>query len=362
LTHSVEGKATVPGLTPPQSLTSQEATLWRVCLSHLDRFLLPDTGILGRKLTWDGQRLQLVTEPSPGNTATVAKALFVLRARGVSCAVDPDALMAALVKHYLSELEYPDVALALWADAVGGGTHSAALWQAFTQRLPKPWQHANVLYLAWAVSALCHVASASPEPVHAESLAHKLYRRLVRHQDRRTGLFHATGQRHGLLRRRDPVASLSVQTFGVQALATYGARFVAPEALRRAEACAKTLCRLQGPMGQFWWIYDVHDGRAVERYPVYTVSQDSIVPAALDELRLATGNARHEPAIARGFDWVFGNNEIAAPLVDEDLGVIWRGLEQRAGTLHVIREMYSYHAGHCLYRLAAPRTRMREVV
>jgi hypothetical protein len=100
----------------------------------------------------------------------------------------------------------------------------------------------------------------------------------------------------------------------------------------------------------------------VERYPVYAVSQDSIVPAAVDELRHATGNARHEPAIARGLDWVFGNNAIAAALVDEGVGVVWRGLEQRAGTVHVIREMYSYHAGNCLYRLAAPRTRMRDVV
>lgn len=343
------------GLNPPQALTPHEAALWRVCLSHLDRFLLPGAGILGRKLTWDGQRLQLVTEPSPRNTAEVARALFVLRTQGFSSAIDPDALMAALVARHLSDLEYPDIALALWADALGGAKHSAVLWQAFTARVPKPWQHTNVMYLAWAVSALCHVASVSRESMRVDSLARRLYRRLVRYQHRRTGLFHATGQRHGMLRRRDPVASLSVQTFGVQALVLYGARFSAPEALRRAEACADAFCRLQGPKGQFWRTYDVRDGRAVEHYPVYAVSQDSVVPTALDELRLATGHARYESEIARGLDWVFGNNEVAASLVDEDLGVIWRGLEQRAGTMHVIREMYSYHPGRCLYRLAALR-------
>ncbi len=316
---------------------------------------LPGTGILGRKLTWDGQRLQLVAEPSPRNTAELARALFVLRARGVSCTVDPDALMAALVGRYLSGLEYPDVALALWADALGAGKHAAVLWQAFTERVPKPWQSAEVMDLAWAVSALCHLVSTAWAPAGVEVQAHRLYRRLVRHQHQRTGLFHATGRRQGLLRRRDPVASLAVQTFGVQALALYGARFAVPGALLRAEACAEAFCRLQGPKGEFWWTYDVRGGRVLERYPVYAVSQDSVVPTALDELRIATGRARHESEIARGLDWEFGNNEAAASLVDEDLGVIWRGLEQRDGAVHVIREMYSYHPGRCLYRLGALR-------
>jgi len=345
----------VPGLHSPQALSAHEATLWRVCLSHLDRFLLPDAGILGRKLVWNGQRPELAAEPSPRNTAEVAKALFVLRARGVSSTLDPDALMAALVGRYLSGLEYPDVALALWADALGGGAHAAVLWRALLERVPKPWQHADVMFLAWTVSALCHAASVAPDPTPVESLTHRLYRRLVRHQYRGTGLFYAAGHRHGLFRRRDPVASLSVQSFGVQALSLYGARFGEAEPLRRAEACAEALRRLQGPAGQFPRTYDVSEGRVLETYPVYTVSQDSIVPTAFGELRLATGQGRYEHEIALGLGWVFGNNEVAASLVDEELGVIWHGLEQRDGQFHVIREMYSYHPGRCLYRLAAFR-------
>jgi hypothetical protein len=346
----------VTGLLPPQALTAPEATLWRVCLSNLERFLLPEAGILGRKLTWDGRCLQLAAEPSPRNTAELAKALFVLRARGVASALDPDALMTALVGRYLADLEYQDVALALWADALGGARHLSVLWPALTRRLPEPWQHTDVMFLAWTVSALCHVASVARDQVPVDSLARRLYRRLVRYQHRSTGLFHATGQRRGVWWHREPIASLPVQAFGVQALALFGARLGSPEALRRAETCAEAFCRLQGPKGQFWWTYDVGRGRTEESYPVYAVSQDSGVPAALEGLGLATGHARYAPHVERSLAWVFGNNEVATSLVEEDLGVIWRGIESSNGAFHIIREMHSYHPGRCLYRLASRRT------
>ena len=47
-----------------------------------------------------------------------------------------------------------------------------------------------------------------------------------------------------------------------------------------ASACAKHMCELQGPQGQWWWHFDIRTGRVVEHYPVYAVHQDSMAPMA----------------------------------------------------------------------------------
>ena len=76
------------------------------------------------------------------------------------------------------------------------------------------------------------------------------------------------------------------------------------------------------------------------------------MPLALAEVEAAAGHDRYRENVARGLDWVFGNNELGTPLVDEGLGVIWRGVEPSPEGLRIIREMHSYHPARCLYRLA----------
>lgn len=340
-------------LAQPDNLTAQESALWRTCLSSLERFYLPDAGILSRKVVWDGEVLRPAPEPSPRNTAEVAKALYLLRRHGFACQLDPDALMEQLVKRYLPALEYSDVALALWADAFGGGRHLSVLWEALLQRLPP--SASDTMELAWTLSALCHFFPVAGVSGKVTSLARGIYAKIAGNQSPATGLFSTSGRLRGWLRRRDRSASLVSQTSAVQALALYRQVFHVPEALARAERCAETLCRLQGPQGQWWWIYDVEVGKVTAAYPVYSVNQDAAVPMALGELHKAGGHARYGANTVRGLTWLFGDNELTTSLVDEAAGVIWRAIDRPNGVFRIVREMYSYHPARCLYWLCSDR-------
>jgi len=339
---------TAPG--EPEGLTSHELLLWRTCLLSLKRFYLPEAGILARRLIWDGKEASPTLEPSPRNTAEAAKALYLLRRGGFPAPLDPDALMERVVNRYLSELEYPDIALALWADALGGGRHFSVLWQALGRRFPSA--ASETMELGWTLSALCHCLPKATAASEVKDLAHLIAKKIARNQSPSTGLFHGSGRRQGWLRRRGRSASLSSQTYAIQALALYARVFNVPEAMQRARRCADAFSALQGPLGQWWWMYDVSAGDVREPYPVYSVNQDSAVPTAFGELD-RTGEHRYAAATTLGLSWLFGRNELGISLVDEKAGIIWRAIEKQNGEFTIVREMYSYHPGRCLYRLCS---------
>lgn len=337
--------------TQPENLTPHESVLWRISISSLERFYLPEAGILARCLVWDGRELCPASGPSPRNTAEVAKALYRLRRGGFSCPLDPDVLMERIVEEYLPDLTYPDVALVLWADTLGDGRYLPALWEALRRRFPS--DASDTMELAWTLSALCHYLPVATIPTDVAALAHAICRKIARNHSRTTGLFYASGSREGWLRRRHASASLSSQAYAIQALVLYARVFDVPEALPQAQNCADALCTHQGPLGQWWWMYDVPAGEVREPYPVYSVNQDSAIPMALGELARIAGASRYQARVALGISWLFGENELRTSLVDDDAGVIWRAIRRHDGAFTILREMYSYHPGRCLYALCS---------
>ena len=336
--------------------SSECSLLWRTCIMLLKRFYLPEVGILARSLVWDGATWK-ITEPSPRNTAIALVALYQLRHCGFALPLDTDTLIERLITKYIQveathvspQLDYSDVALTLWADATGDNRYLSLLWKVLERRIPG--DATQTMELAWALSALCHYFSVAENPGSVKKLAQHLYRRIVANQSPVTRMFHGSAQREGWFRRRVPVATLSSQTYPIQALTFYGQIFHVPEALERAQRCADTLCRLQGPQGQWWWRYNVREGSVVEKYPVYAVNQDGAIPMALGELQRAFKDRRYETAITCGVAWLFGDNELQTSLVDEESSVIWRAIEQANGELTIVHEMYSYHPARCLYGL-----------
>ncbi len=335
----------------PPSLDSREAILWRVSLASIERFLLPDSGILSRRLTSDASGVSVLSEPSPRNTAEVVKSMYVVRRRGFPCPLDPDALLERLISQYLPELEYPDVSLLLWADALGDGTRGSELGDILIQRLPA--KASETMYLGWALAACCHALRKAPDLERLATLAHGLYGRVSAIQATKTGLFRTSGARTGLLRRREAVTTLPAQASAIHALALYGNVFGVADAADRAGRCAEVLCRLQGPLGQWWWSYDAARAQVVDRYPVYSVAQDASVPMALELLGTESAPALFRDNVSRGVAWLFGDNELSESFVDEDQNIIWRALDSHADGFRVVREMYSYHAARCLCWLAA---------
>jgi hypothetical protein len=333
------------------SLTPEEATIFRVSLSQLELCLLADEGILSRQLQWDGERLRPLPEPSPRNTAEAVKSLYALRSRGWPCPLDPDPILDRLVHDYLPALEYPDVALTLWADAMGGGRHHGSLWDAFVRRLPR--RASDTMHLAWALSAVCQCVEEGRTSGGLAEVAHGLARRVLGNQFHETGLFHISNQRSGWRRRRVPVATLAAQTYPVQALAGYGRLLRTPQAVECADRCAAAFCRLQGERGQWWRSYHVEQAAVAERLPLYTVNQAGSVPMALDELHAALGDHRYAVHIAAGLGWISGNNEVTESLADETAGTLWFGVRHTDQGWEIVRNVASYQPARCLYWLCS---------
>jgi SAM-dependent methyltransferase len=162
---------------------------------------------------------------------------------------------------------------------------------------------------------LLGLSAAGPDP-RARAAAGPLAIRLLARQET-NGLFYADAQ-------RNRASTFNYQIYAVLALASFGAE----EALGRARACARALCRLQGTQGQWWWTYDVFAGHVADRYPVFSVHQLGMAPIALFRLGRALGED-FGPWIRRGAAWTAGRNELAESLIVARDDTIWRSVRRR---------------------------------
>jgi hypothetical protein len=291
------------------------------------------------------------SEPSARDTAEVVRALLALGRGSADTSIDPRRVLADLVQHHRHQADAEHLALLLWADAFGGGEHAGTLTAALDDRLEA--EEPSTLGWAWILSAACAAIENAGGRDREAAVARRAACALAANQHRTTGLFHPSARREGWIRRRRRTATVSSQTYAVQALSAF-ARRGAPEsaeAADRAEACARALCGLQGPQGQWWRRYDVTRGTVVERYPVHTVNQDGGVPMALAELHRTMGDRRHAVALARGIEWVFGPNEIGQPLLDAGAGDMVSAVEEVEGGFRALRDMNVYHPARCLFAL-----------
>jgi len=124
---------------------------------------------------------------------------------------------------------------------------------------------------------------------------------------------------------RGRIGSFADQVYPIYAFTMYARAFGVEAALDAARLCADAICRVQGPLGQWWWHYDASTGRVVQRYPVYSVHQEAMGPMALLALQQATG-LEYGRFIARGLRWIYGCNELGVDMRDPKTGVVWRSL------------------------------------
>ena len=86
---------------------------------------------------------------------------------------------------------------------------------------------------------------------------------------------------------------------------------------------------LQGPHGEWWWVYHSHRARTAVRYPVYGVHQDAMGPMALYAAALADGcSERYDAAALKSLQWFDTTPDAPrAELVDAPRGVVWRAVQ-----------------------------------
>jgi hypothetical protein len=214
-----------------------------------------------------------------------------------------------------------DASLLAWAgQAVGCATDR--VWERVLALDPAGRSYPTV-EVAWTLSAMAIDRSARVGTL-GERLARRLQNLLSPH-----GLFpHHVGE-EGETSQRSHVSCFADLVYPTLALAQFGSATGDAESIRSAARCAETMCRLQGPAGQWWWHFDYRTGRVLEGYPVYAVHQDAMAPMALIA---AAGAARtnYDDAIARGLDWLRSAPEIGGrSLVDRDADLIWRKVARR---------------------------------
>ena len=194
-----------------------------------------------------------------------------------------------------------------------------------------------------------------------------------------TGLFQCAGlpTGNGCLRDRMKTTSgfFDSQVYGAMALAQAGRVLDRADLLQEAYGTVQALVRHQGKYGEWPWHYDVRAGTIIDLYPIFSVHQDGMGPMVLLEVGELL-RTDFQDAVERSLKWVFGDNALQVPLIDQELGMIWRaqcrkgiqqyvlqasrlahhyGLPLIARVLHaapgraIVYECRPYHLGWLLY-------------
>ncbi len=235
---------------------------------------------------------------------------------------------------------------------------------AVRERGPRGLHMQDLGWMLWGATA-----AARYDVPRADDLAHSLSALIARRfVHLRSGL-----PRHSLAAHRRHVVSFGSLVYFLRAMFEYASAFGDADAREAFRAGAAQAIAIQGGRGQWPWMIDVRSGRPVDRFPVFSVHQDSMAmlflhPALEDGLPLAA------QAIERSVAWIFGDNELATSMVAREPFLIYRAIERdesmpRArrylrsivvprtlaaprAMLRINRECRSYHIGWILYAWA----------
>jgi len=222
-----------------------------------------------------------------------------------------------------------DNALALWAGLEAEKQDIEPMAQKLVQQWPQQLGQLNAVELAWVLQASalsCQRQSRSDSSL--SEILEQAKTRLLSLFNPRCNLFRRH-DRQGLLEtvsRR--IACFADQVYPILALSTCASLTDASDCLTTAAAVTEQICRLQGPLGQWWWHYDTTEGKVCEEYPVFSVHQDAMAPMAILASDRLSGSD-HSAQIERGLRWLFGQNELNQLMPQQDLALIWRDIEKK---------------------------------
>ena len=259
-------------------------------------------------------------------SAMAAIGLLAAKARGIVVSLPVHDVIQALLGRLegLEKRGPGDLALLLWAHACAHGEACAPVMQRLLpggklEPLLEQLRTQQLASIAWTLAAFVALyRKLQPNPFLAhvcESIADLLCTAF----DLRTHLFryHIARDRRGrsLFGYHRSFGNFAVQSYPIYALAACHEVMGNERALRVARWCADKICSLQGPQGQWWWIYNVDRGTIADKFPVFSVHQDGMGPMALGKLSRA-GSSDYSEFIARGFQWLYGINELGVSMLD----------------------------------------------
>lgn len=186
--------------------------------------------------------------------------------------------------------------------------------------------------------------------------------------------------RHSLARYRSNIVSFGSVAYYLRALYEYAAVSGSAPAREMLSAGLERVLALQAQDGAWPWMIDIRSGLPFDRYPVFTVHQDSMAMlflfSAQDE-----GVPGVDEAIERSLRWNLGANELGVEMVrSEPCPWIYRSIERderwprarrylrglgppprahppRTERVRINPECRSYHLGWVLYAWSDPARR-----
>jgi len=235
----------------------------------------------------------------------------------------PEDICSKLIADCEESQEIGEVALTTWAARMLRHPHANKAVETLKAMNPAEGAY-PIVELSWALTALVIDGSEATDMVLAKRIADSLMGSF--RQD--SGIFPHGPKKKGLSALRAHVSCFADFVYPIQALSYYYQSTGDTRAAETATQCAEQMCHLQGENGQWWWHFDVRTGRVIERYPVYSVHQDSMAPMALFALAEACGHDYSE-SIEKGLSWLYNPPEIAESLIDKERDVIWRKVARR---------------------------------
>jgi hypothetical protein len=144
-------------------------------------------------------------------------------------------------------------------------------------------------------------------------------------------------------------ASFATQTYLAIACYSYGEFADDLEMIHLANACVHRLIELQGPQGEWPWLFDAERGEVLDFYEVYSVHQYGMAPALLefaDRHNVEGASA----ALVKGFNWVFGENQLRRSMLLPSLQMSYRSQVRQSEMISKSRRMFRAAANAYLGR------------
>lgn len=308
------------------SLSAGNSPLIDYALKGLDRCWLPRHGRWSHIYHLDGRAEPNQSVPYSDVFYTINVLLGFSRVKHVPSHIDLRAIFEQNVTRLLTE-PVPKYALGV------------ALWTSAELRLEIPanvltfikgilsekqnWRAFRAQDLGMILSGV--VAQASVDPAPWSALARELADFLRDRYHCPSGLF--CDAPYGIRRR---FASFATETYLTLACYMYGEFAKDSRFIDMANACTRTLIAFQGPNGEWPWFFDAPRGLVLDYYEVYSVHQYGMAPAFLEcAERHGVDGARE--AIAKGFKWVLGNNQLQKPMLMPNLHLTIRSQVRKDG-------------------------------
>lgn len=300
------------------------ADLRKIAIRGLGRMYRPDIGLFAFRVRRDGNGI--VFEGTSRRYTAIALIGLAGEEDGVASAAlageSSQQVCVRLVESIPRIDNLGDAALVFWACCAVGYPDRRDLLKRLAELQPAGRMH-DTVEVAWTLAALCN----DPDSPCGD-LRRELARRLIASFNARSGVFpHRVGENGA--GPRSHVSCFADMVYPIHALALYHKVSGDRAALDISGRCARQICGMQGPAGQWWWHYDRRTGDVVEPYPVYAVHQDSMAPMALFALQEA-GGADFRSCLSRGLAWLASSPELGGgSLIDGQADIVWRKVARR---------------------------------